>query len=147
MSASHASLAWRLCIPYISSCTSNRFQPQTSPRNYEKAMLIKIVALFRNLLISSFDATIPVNRAFVYFKTRSSNDCEVTAMHSMRPIDRQRKIPVTHYFCLSERLTRQHFYQNDFFQNDSSFALLLSWIIIIFSAVATENLCQSTIFS
>ena len=32
--------------------------------NYEKAMLIKIVAKFRNLLISSFDATIRVKRAF-----------------------------------------------------------------------------------
>ena len=29
------------------------------------------------------------------------------------------------YFRLSEGLTRQHFYQNDFFQNDSSFSLLL----------------------
>ena len=32
--------------------------------NYEKTMLIKIVAMFRNLLISSFDATIRVKRAF-----------------------------------------------------------------------------------
>ena len=29
------------------------------------------------------------------------------------------------YFRLSEGLTRQHFYQNDFCQNDSSFSLLL----------------------
>ena len=29
------------------------------------------------------------------------------------------------YFRLSEGLTRQHFYQYDFFQNDSSFSLLL----------------------
>ena len=29
------------------------------------------------------------------------------------------------YFRLSEGLTRQHFYQNDFFQNDSLFSLLL----------------------
>ena len=42
----------------------NRFQPQTSLWNYEKTMLIKIVAIFRNLLISSFDATIRVKRAF-----------------------------------------------------------------------------------
>ena len=42
------------------------------------------------------------------------------------------KIPVTRYFRLSEGLTRQHFYQNVFFQNDSSFALLLCWIIINF---------------
>ena len=42
----------------------NRFQPQTSLWNYEKTMLIKIVALFRNLLISSFDASIRVKRAF-----------------------------------------------------------------------------------
>ena len=43
----------------------NRFQPQTSQLwNYEKTMLIKIVAMFRNLLISSFDATIRVKRAF-----------------------------------------------------------------------------------
>ena len=46
-------------------CVRNRFQPQTSLWNYEKAMLIKIVALFRNLLISSFDATIRVKRAFI----------------------------------------------------------------------------------
>ena len=37
---------------------------QTSLANYEKTMLIKIVAMFRNLLISSFDATIRVRRAF-----------------------------------------------------------------------------------
>ena len=42
----------------------NRFQPQTSLWNYEKTMLIKIVALFRNLLISSFGASIRVKRAF-----------------------------------------------------------------------------------
>ena len=40
------------------------FQPQTSLWNLEKTMLIKIVAMFRNLLISSFDATIRVKRAF-----------------------------------------------------------------------------------
>ena len=32
--------------------------------NYEKTMLIKIVAMFSNLLISSFYATIRVKRAF-----------------------------------------------------------------------------------
>ena len=95
---------------------------------------------------------IRVKRAFVYFKTRSSNDCGVIAMHSMRLIDRQRKIPVTHYFRLSEGLNRQHFYQNDFFQNDSLFALLLSWIIIIFPQwrlkIRVSQLCASlTIFS
>ena len=42
----------------------NRIQPQTSLWNYEKTMLIKIVAMFRNLLISSFDATIQVKGAF-----------------------------------------------------------------------------------
>ena len=42
----------------------NRFQPQTSLWKYENTMLIKIVAMFRNLLISSFDATIRVKRAF-----------------------------------------------------------------------------------
>ena len=42
----------------------NRFQPQTSLWNYEKTMLIKIVAMFRNLLISSFDVTIRVKRVF-----------------------------------------------------------------------------------
>ena len=51
-----------------SSCTfprvRNRFQPQTNLWNYENAMLIKIVAIFRNLIISSFDATIRVKRAF-----------------------------------------------------------------------------------
>ena len=72
-------------------CVRNRFQPQTSLWNYEKAMLIKIVAMFRNLSISSSDATTQVKRAFIYFKPRTSNDCEVTAMHSMRPIDRTTK--------------------------------------------------------
>ena len=44
----------------------NRFQPQTSQLwNSEKTMLIKIAAMFRNLLISSFDATIRVKRAFL----------------------------------------------------------------------------------
>ena len=33
----------------------NRFQLQTRQWNYEKAMLIKIAAMFRNLLFSSFD--------------------------------------------------------------------------------------------
>ena len=42
----------------------NRFQPQTSVWKYENTMLIKIVAMFRNLFISSFDATIRVKRAF-----------------------------------------------------------------------------------
>ena len=42
----------------------NRFQSQTSLWKYENTMLIKIVAMFRNLLISSFDATIRVKRAF-----------------------------------------------------------------------------------
>ena len=42
----------------------NRFQPQTNLWNYENTMPIKIVAMFRNLFISSFDATIPVKRAF-----------------------------------------------------------------------------------
>ena len=42
----------------------NKFQPQTSLWKYEKTMLIKIVAMFRNLFISSFDATIRVKRAF-----------------------------------------------------------------------------------
>ena len=43
---------------------TNKFQPQTSLWKYEKTMLIKIVAMFRNLFISSFDATIRVKRAF-----------------------------------------------------------------------------------
>ena len=42
----------------------NRLQPQTNLWNYENTMLIKIIAMFRNLLISSFDTTIPVKRAF-----------------------------------------------------------------------------------
>ena len=59
---------------------------------------------------------------------------------------------VTHNFRLSEGLTKQHFYQNDFFQNDSLFALLLSWIIIIFPQwrlkILVSQLCASlTIFS
>ena len=56
----------------------NRFQPQTSLWNYEKAMLCSE---------TSFDATVRVIRAFIYFKTQTSNDCEVTAMHGMKPID------------------------------------------------------------
>ena len=42
----------------------NILQPQTNLWNYENTMLIKIVAMFRNLIISSFDATIRVKRAF-----------------------------------------------------------------------------------
>ena len=68
-------------------CVQNRFQPQTSLWNYEKAILIKIFALFRNLLISSFDATIRVKRAFIYFKTRTSNDCEVMHSHAWHEAD------------------------------------------------------------
>ena len=64
--------SWNTTVLTARCCTfrrvrnvRNRFQPQTSLWNYEKAMLIKIVALFRNLLISSFDATIRVKRAFI----------------------------------------------------------------------------------
>ena len=71
---------------------------------------------------------------------------------SRREVELQRKIPVMRYLRLSEGLTRQHFYQNDFFQNDSSFTLLLSWIIIIFPQwrlkIRVSQLCASlTIFS
>ena len=56
----------------------NRFQPQTRLWNYEQAMLIKIDAAFRNLLMCSFDATIRVKRAFIYFKTWTLNDHQVS---------------------------------------------------------------------
>ena len=88
-----------------------------------------VVALFRNLLISSFDATIRVKRAFINFKTRTSNDCEVMHSHAhMRPIDHAAKLNFKEKYpqallSLIRRLTRQHFNQNNFFQNDSSFAL------------------------
>ena len=69
-----------------------------------------------------------------------------------REVELQRKIPVARYFRLSEGWTSQHFYQNAFFQNDSSFTLFLSWIIIIFPQwqlkIRVSQLCASlTIFS
>ena len=42
----------------------NRVQPQASLWIYEKSLLIKIIVMFRNLLISSFDPSIRVKRAF-----------------------------------------------------------------------------------
>ena len=123
----------------------NRFQPQTSLWNYEKAMLIKIVALFRNLLISTFDATIRVKRAFVYFETQSSNDCVVTAMRGMRLIDRQRKKTCHPLLSLIRRINQTTLPAKwlfpEWFIVCAAFVLDYNY----FSAVATENSCPSTL--
>ena len=127
----------------------NRLQPQTSLWNYEKAMLIKIVAMFRKLLIYSFDATIRVKMTFIYFKTCTSNHCEVTAMHGMRPIDGGVKSNFKEKY-----LSRVTFaYQKDKTDNTSTkmtFSRMIHCLRCFcsglycnyFSIVATENSCQ-----
>ena len=80
------------CTALRACCTfcrvRKRFQLQTSVWNYEKAMLIKIpvVAMFRNLLISSFDATIRVKGAFISKLELQTIVKSQPCMHGKRPI-------------------------------------------------------------
>ena len=100
-----------------------------------------------NLLISCYNSS---KETFIYYKLELQTIVS-HARHGMRPIDHaaksnfKEKIPVTRYFRLSEGLNRQNFYQNDVFQNDSSFALLFPGLYLFFRSDDRKNSCQPTL--